>query len=290
MNDLDERLARVFPDLQVAPLRELAIGFHSVVVETADGIVFRIPRYHGTANGHTTEFRVLPVLAGRLPVAVPRPEWRVEPGDADFPLGAIGYRKLPGHTPQTASPTLAAGLAAFFSALHAFPLEEAEELGLQAWIDTRDGLVRFRDTVVPALGELLEPHEHKRIDRWWDEVLEGGELERFEPALRHGDPWFGNLLVNDAGDLTGVLDWEGLEIADPAADFAAQHYLGRTFVDDLLEFYRPVDEAFRRRVELLGQLREFGGVRLSVELSDDDELAESLRKLRAGPILAPSAS
>jgi aminoglycoside 2''-phosphotransferase len=286
VNSLDVRLARAFPDLRVPPLRELATGFHSVVVETADGIVFRIPRYHGTANGHTMEFRVLPVLAGRLPVAVPRPEWRVEPGAADFPLGAIGYRKLPGHTPQMASPTLAAGLAAFLSVLHAFPVEEAEELGLQAWIGTRDGLVRFRDTVVPALGELLEPHEHERIALWWDEVLEGGELERFDPALRHGDPWFGNLLVNDAGELTGVLDWEGLEIADPAADFAAQHYLGRPFVDDLLERYGPVDEAFRRRVELLGQLREFGGVRLSLELGDDEELVESVAKLRAGPILS----
>jgi hypothetical protein len=74
MTDLAEALARAFPDLRVAPLRELAPGFHSVAVETADGVVFRIPRQQGTANGHAMEHRVLPVLAERLPAPIPRPE------------------------------------------------------------------------------------------------------------------------------------------------------------------------------------------------------------------------
>jgi aminoglycoside 2''-phosphotransferase len=287
---LEERLARAFPELRVAPLRELATGFHSVAVETADGVVFRIPRYHGTANGHATEFRALPALAGRLPAPIPHPEWRIEPGHEDFPLGVIGYRKLPGRTPSIGSQRLAADLAAFLAALHAFPLDEAEALGLQAWIEPHDGLVRHRDQVMPALADLLEPGEVRRVADWWDALLTGGELERFPPALRHGDPWFGNLLVDDSGGLSGVLDWEGLEIGDPAADFAALTYLGRPFLSAVLARYGPVDAAFERRVELLAQLREFGGVRISLALGDEAELADSLRKLRAGPILRPSAS
>ncbi len=39
-------------------------------------------------------------------------------------------------------------------------------------------------------------------------------------------------------------------------------------------------------MELLAQRREFGGIRISLELGDEEELAESVAKLRAGPILS----
>jgi aminoglycoside 2''-phosphotransferase len=290
MIELEERLARAFPELRVAPLRQLETGFHSLAVETSDGVVFRIPRHPGTANGHATEFRVLPVLAAHLPTSVPLPEWRIEPGHPDFPLGTIGYRKLAGHSPRAGTPRLGSDLAAFLAALHAFPLDEAEELGLAAWCTPRDGLVRFRDLVVPALRKLLRPDEHSRVVAWWDALLAGSELERFEPALRHGDPWFGNLLVNDAGALCGVLDWEGVEIGDAAADFAAVTYLGEPFLAAVLARYGPVDAAFKRRIELLGQLREFGGIRISLEIDDQEELEDAVRKLRASPILRATIS
>ena len=100
MKDLEERLTRAFPELKVAPLEELATGFHSVAVETADGIVFRIPRQERTANGHTAEHRLLPLLA--------------EPGRRSRAL------------------------------------------------------------------------RNRAVTRWWGSAR--NELERFEPALRHGDP------------------------------------------------------------------------------------------------------
>jgi hypothetical protein len=128
MRDLEERLAGAFPELRVAPLTELAVGFHSVAVETDDGVVFRIPRYHGTADGHATEFRVLPELSGRLPVAIPFPEWRIEPGHPDFPLGAIGYHKLPGSHPEVGTGALAAGLGAFLVVLHSLELDVPEAM------------------------------------------------------------------------------------------------------------------------------------------------------------------
>jgi aminoglycoside 2''-phosphotransferase len=293
LDELAERLGRAFPELEVAPLRHLATGFHSFAVETADGVVFRIARQRGAAKGHSDEFGALPALADRLPAPVPRPEWRVEPGDADFPLGAIGYRKLPGETPEpgAGSAVLAADLGRFLAALHAIPLEEAEALGLDAWLPPRERILWHRDQVLPALADLLAPDEYARVREWWERLLAGGELERYEPALRHGDPWYGNMLVDpESGALAGVLDWEGLEIGDPAADFAAQLYMGEPFLAGVLESYRgaggAVDAAFERRVRLLAELREFGGIRLSLEIGDDRELADSVGKLRAGAILS----
>lgn len=275
MSSLEERLQRAFPELRVAPLHQLATGFQSVVVETADGVVFRIPRQKGTAEAHAMELRVLPLLAERLPAEIPRPEWRIEPGHEDFPFGAIGYRKLQGRHPQRGSDLLAAGLGRFLRALHALPTD----LGVPEPTPLCG---------LPALEGVLEPHEVERVTRWWSAAR--AELEDFAPALRHGDPWYGNLLVDESGALTGVLDWTGLELGDPAADFAAQIYFGDPFVEAVLEHYGPVDDAFRRRIRLLAQRREFGGIRVSLELGDEEELAQSVAKLRAGAILGPCRS
>jgi len=174
VKDLQERLTRAFPELTVAPLEELATGFHSVAVETADGIVFRIPHQEGTVNGNTAEHRLLPLVAERLPARIPLPEWRIEPGHPDFPCGAIGYRKLPGRHPATGSDLLAAGLAGFLHALHSISLDVEVPV---AW-PVQD---------LPDLEGVLEPYEIERVTRWSDSAR--NELERFEPALRHGDPW-----------------------------------------------------------------------------------------------------
>jgi hypothetical protein len=43
--DIERHLAERFPELAVVSLRRLEIGFGSVVVETSDGVIFRIPRH-----------------------------------------------------------------------------------------------------------------------------------------------------------------------------------------------------------------------------------------------------
>ena len=35
------------------------------------------------------------------------------------------------------------------------------------------------------------------------------------PAVRHGDLWYGNLLTQEDGAISAVLDWEMVAIADP---------------------------------------------------------------------------
>ena len=276
--ELAARLQRRFPALRIEPLRLLDVGFGSTVVATADGIVFRVARHPRAAAGHARELRLLPQLASRLPVAVPEPRWRIEPDD-EFPHGAIGYRKLPGEPLQATGPTplLAADVARFLRALHRLRHIDAPSHALE--------LDALREPTRPALAAALENHELGRLDRWWDEVRGDERLERFEPALRHGDLWYENLLV-DGGRLVGVLDWGGAAYADPAEDFAALRHLGDSFADAVLDAY-GADDALRHRERRHWELRELYGVRLALELQDEEELADAVAKLRRGPILRP---
>jgi aminoglycoside phosphotransferase (APT) family kinase protein len=294
--EIERRLAERFPELAVAPLRELEIGFGSVVVETAGGVVFRIARHARAAAGHACEETVLPGLRDRLPLAVPDPRWRIEPGTPGFPHGAIGYRRLPGASLSPASLTrldaaaIADELAAFLLALHRFPVHAAEALGLPHRDRDAGALAALRDDVLPPLADALTPEEHRVVSAWWDRLLADPLVLSFTPAVRHGDLWYDHLLVDTSGRVTGVLDWEAVAIGDPARDFAVQLHLGAAFADAVLASYAAqggmVDAALKHRVARQWELREFGGVRGAAELDDGEELEDAVRKLRAGPILA----
>jgi aminoglycoside phosphotransferase (APT) family kinase protein len=300
---LERQLAARFPELDVAPLRHLETGFGSIVVETGDGIVFRVARRGAAAKGHEREATLLPALHDRVPLAVPQPRWRVAPGTPGFPYGAIGYPSLPGIglSPELMArlgvEAVASSLAEFLLALHRFPVEEAKALGLPHADRDPDDLRAFRAGVLPALQDALDPDEYRTVSAWWDRLVADPEIRRFTPALRHGDLWYDHVLVDPAsGRLLAVIDWEAAALGDPALDLAVQFHLGEPFAAATLAAYGAqggeVDPGLRHRVRRLWELREFGGVRAAVELNDRDELEDAIRKLRAGPVLAgrPSAT
>lgn len=310
--DLVERtLEELFPELAVAPLTVLGTGFGSFAVETSDGVIFRIARHAGAARGHAREVALLPLLGSRLPLAVPDPRWRIEPHDglcgsepqshcsSRFAFGAIGYRRLSGRplTPdwlaRSDEQNVANQMAAFLAQLHAVPVEDAELVGLPRADRDGQAFEALRDTVLPLLRKVLAEDELQLVRAWCDEVLADSELDRFEPALRHGDLWYGNVLVDEAtGTLTGVLDWENAAIGDPAKDLARQLHLGSRFAEAVLRSYEAqrerTDPTLRHRIRRRWELLEFEGIQTAGALDDADELTETIQKLRAGPILAPA--
>jgi aminoglycoside 2''-phosphotransferase len=284
----------------VRPLRLLDTGYGSVAVETAGGVIFRIARHAGAAEGHALEARLLPLLRRWLPVAVPDPRWRVDPGAA-FPFGAIGYRRLAGEplSPGTARANLdliAADLAGFLVSLHGLSLEDGHEAGLRVRDRVHGSFPGLCREVLPILRERLSTHEYDAVRRWARDFEADEEVDRFAPAVRHGDLWYGNVLVDSAaGRVVGVVDWENVALGDAASDLARQLHLGEAFAAAVLREYRAagghVDDLLRHRIRRRWELLEFAGIRTAAALDDEAELAETVEKLRAGPILsAPGGS
>jgi aminoglycoside phosphotransferase (APT) family kinase protein len=116
-------------------------------------------------------------------------------------------------------------------------------------------------------------------------------MQDYRPAVRHGDLWYGNLLIRPGGSITAVLDWEAVAIADPAQDLALTRYLGPAFTASVLDSYRlhggAYDDQVQYRIERHWQLRELTGLPLAAAVGDLAEIAECIAKLRAGPILNP---
>jgi aminoglycoside phosphotransferase (APT) family kinase protein len=298
---LSARLAVAFPDLGgPVECRMLASGFRSTVVETSAGIVLRIGKNEAAARGFAREARLLPALAGRLPLTVPNPHWYCPPSRL-FPFGVLGYEKLPGVTlsPERLAHShyheIARDIAHFLVALHSFPAHEATALGMPVERGVASWLASVRDRIMPTLRKRLSEAEHRRLEEWWLGVSTDSSLNSYEPALCHGDLWYENILVDEqSGRVIGVLDFENAAVGDRARDFATQLHLGPDFAQQVVAEYRKaggtLEEGIEHRMDVWWTLRELDGLDFALRTNDRVELDDAMLKLRRGPVLGSSLS
>jgi aminoglycoside phosphotransferase (APT) family kinase protein len=273
---VDEALARALigdrrPQLRDAPLRLLGEGWDSTVWLAGDEWLFRFPRREVVVPGFLREVEVLPRLAPALSLPVPVAEVRGEP-DERFRWPWAGFRLLPGRELVDAGADDAARarhgrrLGRFLRALHDVDPATATAGGQLLPVDpvrradmpfrvgrTQEQLERLAALGLwrppPALAELLERARS---------LPEPDEL-----VVCHGDLHLRHLLVSDAGDLAGVIDWIDVCRADAAVDLLLYWgYLTPAGRDAFHEEYGPVgdDRLLRARVvtiSIWGALAEY---------------------------------
>ncbi len=288
-------LQAAFPQLQpIAPLTLLGSGFSSVAVETAGSIVFRIARTPEAGQRYQKEARLLPVLMGHLPVAVPQPQFHLTQAAA-FPFGLMGYPKLAGQPLQLDMPlteSQGCDLAAQIGAI-IYALQQISPTALSLsdhFLQQKTAWGTQYAQIMPALHQQLEPQEYRAVDKWWQDFLADAQMSHYTPVMQHGDLWFENLLAQ--GDtITGLIDFENLAVGDPAQDFVPQLYLGETFLRWVIRGYEQaggqLDTGFEHRLRQLWTLREFGGVAYALQ-HDPTEMPDAIAKIRQGPILNPA--
>ncbi|HLM68454.1 MAG TPA: phosphotransferase, partial [Longimicrobium sp.] len=120
-----------FPALAARTIQPFGSGWDNTAYLVDGAALFRFPRKASTVALLERETRVMPHLAGRLPLAVPHPRWTGRPTDR-FPWPFAGYPRLAGVTADAAGLSeeeriaAAAPLGAFLAALHAVPVEGLE--------------------------------------------------------------------------------------------------------------------------------------------------------------------
>jgi aminoglycoside phosphotransferase (APT) family kinase protein len=103
------------------------------------------------------------------------------------------------------------------------------------------------------------------------------------PRLLHGDLWLGNLLVDEARRITGVLDSDRTVFGDPMADWNVFLIGVNAGMDAFWETYgpRPEGRAAGLRARLY-EARFIGGIRLERHrLGESDRVADSYPELAA---------
>lgn len=231
-------VAEQFPQGAGWPLHPVyPAGTDNVMFNLGGQFAVRLPRTPSGARMLEKELTYPPRLAPLLPAAIPTAVATGMPND-NYPFKWTvsrwlpGRNPLPGHAPEP----VAVQLAGFVRALHNI-VPPALTDGLASY---RGVPLAARDLETRAAIARCEGHfDVGRLTRAWDIALEAPVGT--EPATWiHADLQPGNLLV-DRGGLSGVLDWGGLTVGDPAIDLIGAWSL----LDDAgrLAFRRSLDVA-----------------------------------------------
>jgi len=208
----------------VGALTEGATGrYDSAVAELDDGrrVVVRVPADAAAAPELAAEVRALraltPGVRGLLPFRAP--ELLGEAGIGDSRAVVVdflpGYRVDAAHLPPGRG--AATSLGASLAALHSLPLSIVRTEGLP---------VRTPQQVRTDTARLIDRAEATRrapqalLERWRRAVA-ADELWRFESAVVLGGAGAASFLFDDVDgvpQVTGLLEWHGLCVGDPATD------------------------------------------------------------------------
>ena len=203
-----------FPELAGQPVAFLKAGWDSEAFEVGGEWIFRFPKREIVVDHLETELAVLPLIAGRLPLAVPRPLFAGEPTPR-FPYRFMGYRKIPGVPADSVDRAaldvdgILDAVIEFLAPLHAIPVEGAITRA-RGWEPGED--LRTRVEHLELAGEPIIAASIARME----------SLASAAPAARliHDDLGAEHVLIDPATSaVTGIIDWGDMNVGDPANDF-----------------------------------------------------------------------
>ena len=247
--EVDEPLVRRLleaqhPDLADLPLAHLDSGWDNVLLRLGNEFVVRVPRREIAANLMRNEQRWLPALAARLPIPAPAPVRIGSPTEYyPWPWSVLPW--FEGRCADEHAPTAdqAERFADFLLALHQVAPDDAPEnpvrgIPLSVRVEnTLERMIRVREKT-----DLITP----TIDSLWQKALDT------EPGSDccwlHGDLHAQNVLVDDAGRISAVIDWGDLTAGDVATDLAGTWALFESAAARraVLERYRPTEDLLAR--------------------------------------------
>jgi aminoglycoside phosphotransferase (APT) family kinase protein len=211
-------LSAQFPQWAALPIVPVSsAGTDNALYHLGDDLVVRLPRIDWAIGQVEKEHKWMPKLAPFLPLAIPLPLEKGQPGEG-YPWEWSIYKWRKGRNAtldQIADPIQAAvDTAEFILALQAIDPTggpDAIEHKLRGVpLSMRD--TNTRDAIA-AMNGIIDGEMATAV---WETALEVPDWNR-SPVWFHGDLLSGNLLFEN-GHLSAVIDFGGLGVGDPACD------------------------------------------------------------------------
>ncbi len=207
-------LAAQFRQWAALPIQRISSsGTDNALYRLGEDMVVRLPRIHWAVGGVGKDARWLPKIAPLLPVAIPVPLAKGRPAEG-YPWTWGIYPWLEGenptgrHIPDVES--LRRDVVLFVEALHRVDLTGGPPARRGAPLIVQDEEAR---AALVALRGMIDTNAATAA---WEAALRTPAWSG-PPVWIHGDLLPGNLLFQ-SGRLTGVIDWGGLGVGDPACD------------------------------------------------------------------------
>lgn len=247
-----ELLTRQFPEFTNASVKRLGEGWDNLALCVNNSHIFRFPKSELAVQRLHLECKLLPALSEALPVLVPYPKWQFEGSEDNPPF--LGYPMLTGETAcklnlnTQARAKLAADLGHFLKCLHNLDTEQAPffyappDLRNRLNPDVRLPLMESYVTKATELGILKAPDIYLRALK--DAAEKGKPAGPTKLSLVHGDFYARHLLLDESNELTGIIDWGDMHLADPAEDLEIVHsFLPKEAQEAFFATYGEIDQA-----------------------------------------------
>ena len=190
-------------------------GTDSAIYRLGDDLGIRLPRIHWAVEQVDKEWHWLQRLASSLPISIPVPIGKGEPGEG-YPYPWLVYPWVEGESLDRAPVDdwglVAARVGSFVLALEALspPAGAPRPRRRGGPLAAVDREARW------AISNLDGLFDVDRAIDVWQAAIDVGPWTG-DPVWVHGDLLPGNVVVRDHR-LAGVIDWSGLGVGDPACD------------------------------------------------------------------------
>ncbi len=214
-----------FPRVDTSSVEAIGFGFDNTAFLVGETFVFRFPRRAIAVALMEREMAVLPTIAQLLPVPIPVPSLIGRPGGT-YPWPFAGYKLLSGSTASSLSVSerecerMATPLGAFLRRLHSLEVREAVGEELPGDLIGRLDHSRRLPLATERMAELETAGILHDVEPLLGYMAQHPPAPCTDPCVVHGDMYARHLLVDDAKNLCGVIDWGDLHLGDPALDLA----------------------------------------------------------------------
>jgi aminoglycoside phosphotransferase (APT) family kinase protein len=237
-------LSTQFPEWEDLPIEPVhSSGTDNALYRLGDDMLVRLPRIHWATGQVSKEHEWLPRLAPSLPLAIPIPLAKGNPGDG-YPWHWSVYRWLDGEnatSDRIADPRQAAiDLAQFIAALQRIDVTGGSPPGPHN-SSRGEPLVMRNTRTREAIATLRGSIDVDAVIAVWNEAIEAPAWHG-PPVWLHGDLQSGNLLAVH-GRLCAVIDFRCLGVGDPACDVMAAWMFLSAETRDVFRDVLQVDRA-----------------------------------------------
>jgi aminoglycoside phosphotransferase (APT) family kinase protein len=221
-------LCEQFPQWASLPIKPVhSTGTDNALYRLGDDMVVRLPRIYWAAGQVDKEHQWLPKFAPLLPLAIPVPLVKGQPGEG-YPWRWSVYQWLEGENATSERLTdrcqAAIDLAQFIAALQQIDVPYSPLSGVHGSF-RGEPLARRDSETRQAIATLRGVIDAAAVTAVWEAAL-AAPLWPGPPVWLHGDLQSGNLLTV-RGRLSAVIDFGCMGVGDPACDvMAAWMYLG----------------------------------------------------------------
>lgn len=268
-----------YPDLAIHSTRLNQEGQNNAILIINDALIFRFPRYASAIERLEREVAILSGIQNFITLEIPNPTFT----RLNAPAGQafVGYRLIPGEPlwsetllavqDECVLDRLAEKLAQFLNELHSVSAQAIIDCALPV-ADTPAEWAGIYARIQTQCFPHMRPEARAWAAHHFEAFLGNPRNFDYEPVLKHGDFGTSNILFDAPSQtITGVIDFGGAGLGDPAYDFAGiLSSYGEAFLHRFERTY-PEIISFWERIQFY--LGTFALLEALFGLENDDQAA-----------------